>query len=190
MACTVICKGISRPSFSCRRSNLIPTIEPGDDLLWALASVMWPMISEFRGTTIWPCTNKSVTVLASILSFALHFLTSSFIDNSTERTVPGTGLSGAGAAAVGTCAHDIAVKTNIPGASKESFLMSFNPRRTADRQCPSYDRQVSSIYLNAVISERMDQGLASHNRLMPILLFPRHSSNIRMLLEEEEICTP
>jgi hypothetical protein len=56
--------------------------------------------------------------------------------------------------------------------------------------CPSYDRQVSSIYLNAVISERMDQGLASHNRLMPILPFPRHSSNIRMLLEEEEICTP
>ena len=89
----VITRGTSRPFFRSMRSNAIATLEPGDPLLSALTSVTWPMIFVFRGTAIWPCTNRALTILVSTLSFALHLLVSSRVNSSTVRRVPGTGVS-------------------------------------------------------------------------------------------------
>ena len=47
IAWTTNCSGISRPSFSCMRSKMIPTIESVEVLLRALASVTCPMIFAF-----------------------------------------------------------------------------------------------------------------------------------------------
>ena len=99
IACTAACSGSSRPFFISTRSNAIPTVELGESLLCALASVTWPTIFVFLGITIWPCWSRSIEVRASILSFALLFLASSDFDNSTETTVPAANLSDAAARA-------------------------------------------------------------------------------------------
>lgn len=97
IACTAACSGSSRPFFMSTRSNAIPTVEFGESLLCALVSVTWPTIFVFLGITIWPCWSRSIEVLASILSFALLFLASRDLDNSTETTVPAASLSDAAA---------------------------------------------------------------------------------------------
>jgi hypothetical protein len=140
-ACTVTGNVTSRPSFSSMRSKVIPTVESGESLLWALASVTWPTIFVFLGTMIWPCASRSVAVFASILSFTLHFLASSDFDNSTESSDPeasGTAfwvcgdeawVDGAWAdagAAVGSgpaWAIDMAAKTHVASGNESNLVI-------------------------------------------------------------------